>query len=59
MMEICIQMKAFNPRLEGKAVKVVGYDANGEKYNHVFLVSEVDGEKIILIAFTENKISFR
>ena len=48
-MDIFVNSKVFNPNLFGKAVRVKGFDIDGEHYNRLFLVRDVNGEHISLI----------
>ncbi|MFC5773714.1 hypothetical protein [Ectobacillus antri] len=57
-MQIIVQEPVFNRQLKGKAVRVVGFDVDGDKWNNLFLVKDVNGEMIYLVAFTGKVVSF-
>jgi hypothetical protein len=48
-MNLFVEKRVFNSSLNGKAVRIKGYDVDGEKCDRLFLVSEVDGEYLDLI----------
>lgn len=48
-MDVFINSKVFNPKLSGKAIRINGFDMDGEHYNRLFLVKDVNGEYISLI----------
>lgn len=40
---------AFNPKLQGKAVQIEGYDVDGEAWNRLFLVKDCLDDHLYLI----------
>jgi len=51
-MEIIVNEPVFNRSLRAKAVHITGMDVDGETFDNTFLVKEVNGEEIVLVAFT-------
>lgn len=48
-MDILITATVFNPKLRGKAVYVAGHDIDGQQYDRVFLVKDIDADYITLV----------
>ncbi|MCM3573324.1 hypothetical protein M3172_08960 [Mesobacillus subterraneus] len=48
-MDLFIQTKAFNPSLIGQAVRIKGHDVDGEAYNRLFLVKDVEADHIKVV----------
>jgi hypothetical protein len=46
---ITVSKTVFNPDLEGKAVRIKGYDVDGGKWDRLFLVTEVKDDQIVLV----------
>lgn len=57
-MELFVQTTVFNPSLIGKAVRIKGFDRDGEKWDRVFLVKKTDGENITLTDYTGQNYTF-
>lgn len=48
-MEMYVSVKSFNPKLQGKAIRIKGFDFEGDRYDRLFLVKEVNGESISVV----------
>jgi hypothetical protein len=54
-MDTFSRVKVFNPELTEKAIRIKGFDTEGEHWNSVFLVSQTNGEYILLIDYCGTK----
>ncbi|GIN71171.1 hypothetical protein J14TS2_16460 [Bacillus sp. J14TS2] len=50
-MEVFVKQTVFNPYLEGQAVHVTGDDIDGDRYDIVCLVNNVQGDYITLVNY--------
>lgn len=57
-MELFETKKVFNRQLFGRAVRIKGYDQNGDKVNELFIVKEYHFDHIVLISRTGSEWTF-
>jgi hypothetical protein len=58
-MDLFVTVKAFNPDLKGKAVKIKGHDTRGKKWNSIYFVKHVEVDRIYLINYLGNEFVLR
>jgi len=54
-MELFVTEKVFNRELNGKAIRIKGYDTDGEKWDGVYLVKETQFDRILVTSRTGNE----
>ncbi|AIW03595.1 hypothetical protein CPT_Moonbeam197 [Bacillus phage Moonbeam] len=54
-MELFVTEKVFNRKLNGKAIRIKGYDTDGEKWDGVYLVKETRFDQIVVTSRTGNE----
>ena len=56
-MDLFVSSKVFNPELQGKAVRIKGFDIEGEDWDRLFLVKNVGGEYLDLVNWQGKEIA--